>query len=270
MLARMALPYTVPSLDAIPEPQRALYKPTGDGKFVIDVDGVAPAADLAAAAVKLAEFRENNSKLLKALGAAGIEDGLARAAAIAGIDAARLAKLKDVDPDEYARLKASAAKLTEKGLGDPESADAKLKALVEQQLEPVRKQLEAEQKARAEAQAKASDALFVGTVGEEFVRAGGQPGAREFMAMEARKVFRVEGDKVVANEGHYSAVKAGEPLTLSEWLAAQAKANPWAFKESTGGGATGGRQAPPMSSTPRAFRLAGGGELNAQGIVPLN
>ena len=84
----MPLPAAVEKLDVIPEAQRSFYKQDGQ-RFVLDVEG---AEDVFAAGLK-----KNRDEIL--------------------VDRKRLAdqlaKLKDVDPEEYQRLKAASAEAEE-------------------------------------------------------------------------------------------------------------------------------------------------------------
>lgn len=62
----MALKFTVDALDAIPEAQRSLYKPTEDGKFRLDLDGYEDPVGLKTALEKERTNARNAAQLSKA------------------------------------------------------------------------------------------------------------------------------------------------------------------------------------------------------------
>lgn len=102
----MSLPAAVEKLDTIPEAQRGFYKQDGQ-RFVLDVEG---AEDVFAAGLK-----KNRDELLadrKRL-------------------AAEIAKYKDVDPEEYQRLKALQAEADEKKQKDAGAFDTLKQQLIE-------------------------------------------------------------------------------------------------------------------------------------------
>lgn len=235
----MALKLVVTDISTVPEAQRSLYIQR-DGKYVLDVEGAVAHAEHEALKAQLVTFRDNNIALLKALGAQTPEDGLKRAAAVAGIDQAKLERLKAIDPDEYERLKTQVAGLKDKGMDTPDAADAKVKALIEAALGPLKSQLETEQKARQAAQAAADEGALRTSVATAFTKAGGRADALDFVAGAAKGAFRVVDGKVVAAEGKFSTAKPGEPLTLAEWMDETAKQYAFAFEPSKGGGAPGG------------------------------
>ena len=235
----MALKFEVEKLEDVPEPARGFYEQK-DGKFVLGVEGVAAARDLAEANGKIVEFRDTNVKLLKALGADSFDGALARAALLQGIDPAKLERLKAIDPDEFARLKAAADELKKKGVTDPADLDTRLNAALEAALGPVREQLANEQKARATAQGRADEALLRQSIGEKALKAGLQPGALDFLIAKAHDDFHVVDNAVKAKDNKFSADKPGQALGVDEWLAGKMKEFGFAFAASQGGGAGGG------------------------------
>jgi hypothetical protein len=235
----MALKFEVEKLEDVPEPARGFYE-SKDGKFVLGVEGAASGRDLNDANVKLVEFRDNNVKLLKALGVESIDSGLARAALIAGIDPAKLERLKAIDPDEFARLKAAADELKKKGVTDPADIDTRVTAALEAALAPVRQELASEKQARATAQGRADEALLRQSIGEKALKAGLQPGALDFLIAKAHDDFHVVDNAVKAKDNKFSADKPGQPLGVDEWLAGKMKEFGFAFAASQGGGAGGG------------------------------
>jgi hypothetical protein len=238
---------TYASLAEIPAAVVSEYEEK-DGKYVLKVEGEHPVLvspqkynELNG---KFVAFRDTNNKLLSALGASGLDQidvALARAAAVAGIDPAKLAKMKDVDPDEYAALKAAALKLKEKGVKDPEDIDARIASAVKAALDPVLTNLEAEKQRSAKAQAAADEGIIRHAVADRFLKAGGNAEAVDFIVSEFKKGFRIvedNGQRVVrANPDVFSADRPGTPLTEEEWLAGATKRFGFAFAPSGGGGA---------------------------------
>ncbi len=75
------------------------------------------------------------------------------------------------------------------------------------------------------------------TLGDKFIKAGGLPEAKEFIAGKARGVFIVEGGVIKAAPNQFSIDKPGEALGLDEWLTRMTKEASFAFKPSNGSGA---------------------------------
>jgi hypothetical protein len=231
----MPLPFQVTTLDSVPEAVRPLYVQR-DGKFVLDADGAVPSAQLAEANGKLVEFRDNNVKLLKALGAETVDAGMQRAAAVAGIDTAKLEKLKAIDPEQHAALVAKVAALEKNGVNSPDDVSARVKAAIDAALGPVNQALESERRARTEAQQRADDALLRSTIGDAFLKAGGRADAMDFIVQQAKSTFRVADNAVRAVDNQFSADNPGQPLGIGEWLASKVKQYGFAFEASKGGG----------------------------------
>jgi hypothetical protein len=249
----MALKPVVADIAEVPEALRSLYVQK-DGKHVLDVEGDVP-AQLAAANGRLVEFRDNNAKLIKALGAETIDGALTRAAAVAGIDPARLAELKDVDPAEYRALKAKIEKLENKGLGDADTADAKFKAMLDAALKPMADRVAAQDAELTAAKTAAAESAMKAAVAAAFLKAGGKPDAVDFIVQRAKEAFEVVAGAVKAKANQYSADKPGDALGLDEWLIGQTKAVGFAFEPSAGGGATGGNGGGSASSRPGVRRV---------------
>lgn len=267
----MALKFTVNTLDEVPENARSLYSQR-DGKFVLsvegDVPGYVPAAQLAEANGKLAEFRENNIKLLKALGVDGVDAGVSRAALFAGFDAAKLEALKAVDPAEYQRLKANADKLTEKGIKDPEDVTNVLTRMLDERVKPLRDALAAEQQARRDSDARAAKALLRETVGGKYLKVGGKPAALDFIIQQAEGAFEVAEGQIKARLGKLSPKDGSSPLTVDEWMESAAKEYDFAFEASQGAGLTQPVRKTPAGG-PSTFRTPSGAQLKTDGITVL-
>jgi hypothetical protein len=233
----MALKPVVADIAEVPEAARAFYVPK-DGKHVLDLEGDL-AGQLAAANGRIVDFRENNDKFRKLLGAETIEQALERAGKLSGIDLANLEKLKGVDPDEYQRLKAGAAKV---GAGASDDLATKIQEQIAAALAPVTAKNDTLQQKLDAAEKAAQEATLKNVIGAEFMKAGGKPGAVDFIVERAKASFVVEGGVVKAKPNLFSADRPGEALGLGEWLITQTRpgAADFAFEPSAGGGATGG------------------------------
>ncbi len=232
---------TVTDINEIPEPLRGEYD-LREGKYVLkvegdDLPGFVPAS-------RHAEFRDNNRKIVAALGVKTTEEALARVALIAGIDPAKLAELKDIDPAEYKRLKTEVEALAQKGVKKPDDVAAAIQAALDSfkttVVKPLQDQLAAKDVSERAKDERLARAAIREAVAQRFAKAGGRAdaGVLDFILSRASESFRVVDDKVVAAEGRYGST--GEPLTVDEWITAATKEHAFAFEPSKGGGASGG------------------------------
>lgn len=218
-----ALTPVVDKLEDVPEPARQFYT-AKDGKYHVDLSGApsgfVPASELASANGKIVEFRNNNIALTKT-----VEE---------------LTPLKDkftgIDPDTARAAIAAQAKLKEKGIEKPDDIQTMIAAVIA----PLNQKIEAMTTATAEERRRNDDMLLAGQLGDLFIKAGGLPEAKEFIAGRAKGVFVVENGQVVAAKNMFSADKPGEPLSMAEWLTKQTKEASFAFKPSGGSGAAPG------------------------------
>lgn len=263
----MAIKAVLATLDGVTDALKALYT-LRDGKYVLDVEGDMPGY---VPAQKHAEFRDNNVKLLKALGAETVEAALQRAGLFEGLTSERLTALKAIDPAEYADLRAKADALKKKGVDKPDDLDGLKKSLLEELkasvVGPLQQKLTDMEKAVQAKDARLADQALRSAVGERFVKAGGKPSATDFIVDRAKQAFKVVDDKVVAVDGKYNA--QGEPLTVDEWVASATKEFDFAFEPSNGGGAApagaGSKRAPQTGP----IRTPSGAVLNTDGITAL-
>lgn len=240
----MALRYEYATQAEIPEANRALYV-AKDGKFILDVEGVVPQALHDELRSNLSGFRDNNVKLMKALGAADVNDALAK-----------LETLKSVDPAEYAKLKKQLEKLkkTTKDDSDEPDVESYVSKRFEELSAPLVAELSKVKKDKEEAQAKADRALLRQVVGDKYLKAGGRADALDFILSSAP--FTVQGDKVVAREGEFSRVNISKPIEVDEWLVQTTKEKPFAFEPNKGGGSGGnGNGNPPPAIKPGVLQL---------------
>lgn len=262
----MSLKPVITALTDVPEALRGEYEPW-DGKYKLKLEGEIPGF---VAAAKHAEFRDTNVRLLKSLGADTVEAALQRAGLFTGLDADRLAALKDIDPAEYRALKTKLEQLEKKGVTKPDDVQAQIQAALDgfktTVVGPLQEKLTTAEKANLAKEQRLNEAAVRSAIGDRFVKAGGKPEAVDFIVDRAKQTFRVVDDKVVAAEGKYGA--QGEPLTVEEWISGATKEYAFVFEPSKGGGAApaGGGSAPRagvrrlVNPTPE--------ELGALDIVP--
>ncbi len=198
-----------------------------DGEFVLDVDGVVPKD-------KLDEFRKTNSTILKAL---GIKD----ATNLKDI-AEKLEKIKDIDPDLYARLKkeseeAETGKLKSKG--DYEKA-------LQIQRETMQTEFDKRDTAAKESAAALTARLQQVLIDDAVATAGAKKGIKATalpdLKARARALFRLDekGEKIKAFEGDTEKFgKGGGSLTADEWIESLVKDAPHLFEASQGTHASG-------------------------------
>lgn len=224
------------TLDGLSDAARTEYE-SRDGKFYLKVEGELPGY---VPNSKLAEFRDNNIKLLKALGAENFDRALEKAGLIGTIQGDKLAKLKDIDPDHYEQLKNEFDKLNKKGVKGADDIETRVANLVEAKVKPLKEAFDAEKTSRIEAQQRADRATLRNDIATAFNKAGGKANATDFILAEAEKVFKVDGDKIVPREDTYSSTDPTKPLNVVEWLEKVALKNfDFAFETSKGGGARG-------------------------------
>lgn len=220
----MSLKYRIKTKAEIPAEHAALYVEK-NGEFILDAEGAADAD-------RLAEFRNNNTKLLKLIGADKIEDALAK-----------LETLKDVDPAKYKELvkafeEAETDKLKNKG--EYEKALETVKATMKAEFERQKKILE-------DANAQLRQRLEVELIDNAVVAAATAKGVRASALVDvkarARGVFKLDGDKIGAFDGTTPKLRTdGEAYQIGDFVESLVKDAAHLFDESkgTGGGVGGG------------------------------
>lgn len=221
-----ALPPVVDRIEDVPEPARTFYVQK-DGKFHVDLSGApvgfVPQTELQAANAKVIEFRDNNIALNKKV--SELEP--------------QVAKFTGIDPEAAKAAIAAQKALQDKGVKSADDISTIVQTAVNAAVQPLQEQITSF-KSTAEAEKKKSeDLLLRGTLGEKFIKAGGEPNALNFIVNEARGVFVVDNETIKAAAGQYSTDRPGEPLTIDEWLTRETKQNSFAFKPSGGGGGVG-------------------------------
>jgi hypothetical protein len=229
----------IDTLEGLSDEVKAEYEPK-DGKFHLKVEGQLPgyvdAKELLAANTKVVEFRDRNIALLK-------EN-----------DELRPLKLKyeGIDPAEAKDAIEKVKALGKKGIKDVEDFNAQVKAVAEDLIKPLREQLAMSAAETAEARKRADDSLLHAKISEAFVKAGGKPGATDYVVGLSKDDFEVKDGKLVAKAGKFSKTKPAEPLTPEEWLADRVqKEHDYVFNPSNGGGAQPTIKSGPVASKNR-------------------
>jgi len=220
-----ALVPVVDRLEDVPEAARTFYVQK-DGKFHVDLSGApvgfVSATELAAANVKVIEFRDSNIALTKKINE--LEPVVA--------------KFKDIDPDAARSAITKVAELEKKGVKGADDVQAMITAAVTAAVKPVQDQFTALQTSAAADRKRADDGTLRTVLMDKFNKAGGLPGASDFIFSKAQPVFVVENGVVKAGPNQFSSDKPGELITMDEWLTRQTKESDFAFKSSNGGGAS--------------------------------
>lgn len=212
--AKMSLKLSVKSIDEIPEAQRPLYRQENN-EYVLDVDDAVPKS-------RLEEYRNTNVNLKK-----------------------ELERFKDVDPEEYQRIRKKLEEL--EGKDDKTKQDKQTKEELQRQLDALQKKA-AKDLADLQTQLGSRDTVIqtlmidkeVGIVANEL---GVRPEALVDVTSRAKSVFRLENGVVVAykpNGEKWYSDNTGDILKINEWFKLLVKDAPHLFKESQGTGATGG------------------------------
>lgn len=213
----MGIKAVVDTLEGLPEAVAGLYKKDETlGKYVLDAEGVVPKE-------KLAEFRDNNIRLMK------------EKTDLEG-------RYKDVDLDEYVALKTEATKNKNKKLID----EGKIEELVEGRVVEMRTKLTKERDdaiaAKAAAEAHLATVLIDNEIQKEALPLAADTGMEDIVS-RGRAVFRLQEGKVLPFEG--DRIKYGTdgvtPLSVKEWLQQLAAKAPHLFKQSKGAGASEGQ-----------------------------
>lgn len=151
---------------------------------------------------KLAEFREKNVALMKEIEELkGKYSGIDPVAVVA--DRAKLAEFEKAKPHE--RVTALEAELA------------------------------AEKSAHADTRKRADTLVIENAIGDLFSKSGGRPEARAFVVAQAAGQFVVENGQVKGTK--FSPDRAGEPMSVTEWITLQTRQNAFCFLPSSGGGA---------------------------------
>lgn len=221
----MALKARYKTLDEIPQEHRSLYVQK-DGGFELEVEGMAPKE-------KVDEFRTNN---------------LALEAKLKEYDA-QLARVKDIDPEEYKKLKEQQKELEQKKLLDAGEFDklfAKKEGELRAEYDTRIKGLNDTLQKTTQERDKAFGDLGTYKVEDELTKTAialkVRPEAYSDFINRGRSVWSFKDGKVVALDGdkiRYGSDGAA-PLTPEEWGKSVIVAAPHLLLPSAGGGGGGG------------------------------
>jgi len=209
-------------IDALAEPLRALYVEK-DGKYVLDAEGLVPAADVHALKTQVAEFRDKNIEVIKE------RDALKTT----------VAKFDGVDPEEFRTLKAEQEKLKGKGVKGADDLQAVIDAAIAKANKPLVDKLAAEEQARLKAQQAADSARFRELVSADATKAGVTAKSLRHVLREAEEKFELKDGALVPRVGVKHPTEPLKELTPTDWLQDLAKSDDNLFAPSTGGGANG-------------------------------
>ena len=217
-----ALKFKFTKKDEIPTEYAALYVER-DGVFILDVDG-------AVEREKLDEFRATNKSLLSLLGVTKPADALAK-----------LAKLKDVDPDLYEKLKKDHADAEEKNLKTRSDFEEHAKRQREALITEHQKQLGERDTAAKALSVRLEQVLIDERVATEAIKKGVRPTAIPDVQARARRVYKLDGDTIKAFDGENEKFgKAGGVLEIGEWMEGLTKDAPHLFGETSGSESSSG------------------------------
>ncbi len=212
---------TKEEFDKLPEPVRAEYTEK-DGVFTLNVEGAIPSTEVLELKTKLAEFRDNNIELSRKVNELS----------------PLMEKFKDVDPEEYRRLKNLEADAKKKGtpMKPDEIADF-IKHSIADATKPLHESLANERKAREIAQQQADEAAFRELLTGEATKAKVRPNSVRHVLREAHDVFELKHGRLVAKEGQKHPSEPLRELTPDVWFEHLSTTDENLFEGSGGGGA---------------------------------
>jgi len=96
-------------------------------------------------------------------------------------------------------------------------------------LQPLREQIDAHQRARADDLRQLNNTRFRVQVGVPLVQAGARPETLPYLLERAGEYFHVVDEDVVAKPMSLSTARPSDPLPISEWIESAKQALPFAF-----------------------------------------
>jgi hypothetical protein len=224
--------YLYASETEIPAELKKYYKKQDDGTWVLDCEGAVPVQ-------KLNEFRTNNKTLFDE-------------------KAALEARFKDVDPDEFRKLKARAELVEDGKVIAADKVEAKITERTTAMKTQHDKELQAEKDARKAAEDRVASYEIDGALREAGKALGIRDTAETDLILRGRSVFAMVNGKVVAKKAdgaEWFSAKNGEALTPKEWVEANLlKEAPHLFAENNGSGAGGSGGKGSGSSGPNPWK----------------
>lgn len=218
----------------IPKGLEAFYAEK-DGVWVLQVEGLVPAADLTAANTRLDEFRSNNISLTQKLK-----------------EFEGKTVLTQEEQEQYDALKATAQDIEDKNLIDAGKIDElvatrtqRLQADFDSKEKRYKEELEKAQASGANFESRLAGVLVEAEVGKILSLTGVTPvqGALPDITARARKTWKVDdkGELVAldSNGNPVYGTDPSKPLSMEEWAAQTVKDAPYFFGKSTGTGGEG-------------------------------
>lgn len=246
----MALKFKVKSKNEIPAEQAAFYTER-DGAWVLDVDGAVDPASVEelrrTSKAKLDEFRNTNVALMKE------RDELKH-------------RFEGIDPDEVRKLAEEKRKLEEAN----QLKAGEVEKVLESRLKGLRAELD-KQLAGVTAERDALNSRLASiqidqAVVSEATKRGLRPTAIPDITSRARSTFKLVNGVAQVFDGDGQTVRVGKdgtsPMTLAEWIDAQASEAPHLFESNAGGGGGG--------ATSHYGNASGGGAGARQQGLPRN
>ena len=231
----MALQLSYAKKEDVPEALTALYVEK-EGKWVLEVEGMVAADEVASMKSRLDDFRTNNITLAEKLKA---------------FDGKKVLTQDEVE--EFQRLAEQEQLIKDKKLIDSGKLDElllnrteKMRTDFEAQLESLTKSLTTTKEISAKHEGRLSKVLVESEVGKVLSASNNRPiqGALADIFARAGSTWRVnEEGKLVALNAAGEQVYGTEanPLTLDEWLVQTVKDAPYLFEASTGTGGDGSK-----------------------------
>lgn len=207
----MTLKYIVESIENLEPTVASLYEKTEDGKFRLNVEGVAPRE-------KLDEFRNTNIDLLK-----------------------KLDSFKGIDPNKYQTLIGLEKKLTDKELIEAGKVDE----VVQSRIQSMRVEHEQTTKQLNDqlivSNRQLESLLIDSAVRMQAITQKVIPSAVDDVMLRARNSFKIIDGKAVphADDKPIYGKDGVNPMGVDEWISGLAKQAPHLFEGSQGGGARG-------------------------------
>lgn len=237
----MALKAVVENLEDVPENLREQYT-LREGKYYLSIEGE---PDGFVAKARHNEFRNNNITLQQKLEAAEKERQEA---------ADKLKGFEGLDAEKYKNLLAKEEELNKGKQNQAAATQEQIQEAVKAAMGPLSAKVDELSADNKRKDAELTKTRFEGRLKDAATAAKCNDGAEAFLIQQAeRDGWQYEGDALVRMQSGtkvLSADRPGEPQNIDEYLAEQRKANPWAFKESSGGGSQNeGQKGQPRQAT---------------------
>lgn len=208
--------FVLDSLDGIEETHKAFYKKNEDGKYYLQVDGVADKT-------KVDEFRSSNIDLRQQMETIQ-------------------AKFKNVDLDQYQEMLKQANDQRDKKLIDAGKIDELVEERVGSMRTEMQKTIDGLTGTNQGLTGQLEKHLVDGAISSAAAKAGAKGEAIDVLSLLARQTFKLhegaavpfDGDKVVYGKDGTA------PKTVTEWITEMQEVRPFLFEQSSGGGGQGG------------------------------